>query len=341
MHTGHDHVGEQSRKQRNRDGACNVIQPQDRGGDIGACQLTQRRQCKDRDGIGGGHCQRTDKDRLEHTGDHFVQEFFHIIRNDCQQQRRKQRTAVSFQGNIDTKHGDWIASTYNSRPFRSNQCTGHDHGICGGRAQFLGRSISDQNGHEVKHRIAHDAQQRIGRTVRKGSINLGDQQQEHLDHTAADQCRNHRLYGSGNVTNHCLPNRNLFAFQVTVQFFVHSTAIAVAQLQHLFINLQQILADDDLQLTALIGDAQHAIQIIDGFLVYLLDVLDRHAQTGHAVKYGSNIFLCSSQRHDILRQLFEIFCHCNILQKIFLDGNGQNVPVQFRTGNPIQTVQFF
>ena len=86
---------------------------------------------------------------------------------------------------------------------------------------------------------------------------------------------------------------------------------------------------------------KEAIQIIDGFLVYLLDVLDRHAQTGHAVKYGSNIFLCSSQRHDILRQLFEIFCHCNILQKIFLDGNGQNVPVQFRTGNPIQTVQFF
>ena len=94
-------------------------------------------------------------------------------------------------------------------------------------------------------------------------------------------------------------------------------------------------------LTGQNGVVLTAVQIIDSFLVYLLDVLDRHTQTGHAVKYGSNIFLCSSQRHDILRQLFEIFCHCNILQKIFLDGNGQNVPVQFRTENPIQTVQFF
>lgn len=34
VHTGHDHVGEQSRKQSNRDGACNVIQPQDRGGEM-------------------------------------------------------------------------------------------------------------------------------------------------------------------------------------------------------------------------------------------------------------------------------------------------------------------
>ena len=101
-----------------------------------------------------------------------------------------------------------------------------------------------KDGHKEERRIGKTAQKSVGRSICKARIDQRDQQQNHLQHTACHQTRDHRGDRCRNILQHshaCALQRQRLFFCRSVQIFVDCCAFQkVKVFDHRFIHGQQV-----------------------------------------------------------------------------------------------------
>ena len=311
MHAGHDDKGHHGSKQRHAHKAKGVVQPQHKGAEVGAKERANGAQyaVSQRD-----HDHNGDQ-RLQHRAQNGRGVLGNKLLNGCHhgaaQDNGENGAGIAHTVHRDAQEIECRAGGHAAGKGGVDQQTADDHAQCHIGPKLLGCKGADHDGQEIEACITGKGQQLIGAIVGRDTCHI-QQDQDDLDHAAADQGRDQRRKRAGNAVKdlihdslYALLLRGCVGIVCFHCFFRSKTVLLADQLVH----RADVLPNDDLQLFAGPLCSGNTRQILD--LVHLNDaaVLHIEAQPCDAVGKEPHIVLAADQLNNAVGQHIIIFCH--------------------------------
>ena len=311
MGTGHDQEGQQRAddggSQPGSDGAQAVDgRSQDVGDDVAdGAQHTQG---------GNAHHQHGDQrcgEEADGLGCHTVGQGLHLGHQQDAQQDGDNRRRIG--GVIDgqAKDGDGLAGLLGCGDHADkvgvDQDTAQHHGQVGVAAQLLGGRVGQQDGQEVEGGVGHEVDDLVGAGSTVHQFECHQDGQNGLQHAGCGQRRQDGGEDAGDSINQTADHRALFLFGGC-----GCTAQAGQQSGHLFVDLGDLCADDDLVLAVGRSNAHHTRGAADCLGVRLALILQIEAQTGDAVGHVGDVALAAHQLDDCFGKFFVVCLLCHV-----------------------------
>ena len=234
----------------------------------------------------------------------FFRQTLDVRHNPDAQNNRDDRIRVVNQTHRDAEKVDGFACTDHAAPRRMQQCTGQRH--CQHRiaCELDRRTIGQQNGHEVEGCVRNKVQNLVGRAaIAQAAQNQNGQ--NCLNHTTTDQRRDDRCEGGRDDTDDAVDDRGLF-LRCGVLCGVAAGRRAAHLIDQGTVGHRYVVANNHLELSALLHDTDDACGFFDRRCVHLAAVMELKAQTGCTMGQFADVLYAADQRNQIVREFFVI-----------------------------------
>ena len=172
---------------------------------------------------------------------------------------------------------------------------------------------ADEDGQEVEGRLVDGVEDGVGARLRRDAEHVGQQGQHRTSQAACHQHRDHRAERAADEGEDRVADVAVILCQILGcgLIVLHAAAgLDAVDLDDLFIQVRDILADDHLIFAVLDDDVQHAGHLLDGIGVKLGSIPQYKAQTGHAMGRADNVVRSAGLLDDAGRHGLIIFlCH--------------------------------
>ena len=293
-----------------------VIQPLDAVADPGADGADDRQH----DGQHDDQRQTGNQDDLEDLGDDLLQALFQPIEDDDREHDGDDgaRIAEDLRGFADGEgrlhdgqaedevlDGGVLHQRVDGRVAEEGA---EDHRNDAGALEGLRRGVGEEDGHEVEDDVGGGVQNDVGAVIRRKPFQLDRRGEQALDEAGGRDGRNDGREDVGDGLEDVVPDGALVALDLLDGFAVgvHDAALDVDHGQELVIDLVDLAAQNDLELTAGLHDLNDAFELAHRVLAGLGGVPQNQTQTGKAVGCILDVLSAADVVEDTLGYLLVI-----------------------------------
>ena len=202
----------------------------------------------------------------DRTGNIAICNFFQLCFHQRNQDNGNHAVGIGKCGNRDAKESDSSFTTQQGHKVGIEQQSGQAQNQCRVAAKFLRSRVTDDHGQEIENSIAHRIQNLIGRTGSVQQIKCSHRRQQSFEHTSTSDGRQRRSKNLSQCTDDQTADILLFFTFRCIVLNLCSRGLS-NQYTHFIINSRDIVANNDLELTALTNRTLHTGNRFDLFCV--------------------------------------------------------------------------
>ena len=313
VHAGHDEVGHDAGEKGHGHGTRGGAEEDEDAGDGGADVVAERAEHGKAEDHGEAHGERAHKHRAQHAGDDLVEALLDVVGGQRDEQGRQELLLVLDELELDAEEVDGALVGHEGHEGRGEHGGGAGHGVDRGGAELNRGAPGHEDGHEVERGVGDPAEDGVGARLEERGPRVADEQQDDLEHAAADEAGHERGHRGGDVADdgveHALGRQGLLA--LSGGRGVRGGLAVLGGLEHghgLLVDADDVSAEDDLLLAGGVDDAEDAVDLLDGGLVGGVVVHEDEAQARGAVGNVGDVGHAAGRGDDLLGNALLVHC---------------------------------